>query len=117
MSRPRTESATDVERWFQQELARLWPAALGSLSLRRSPCVRQRCTACESGQQHLSHVLYGRRKGQRFALYVPDDLAPDVERALANGRRLQALLYEAGLRYARALKREKAQRVERTQRG
>ena len=102
-----SESVADVERWFRAQLARLWPAALGSLSLRRSPCVRARCQACATGEQHASYVLYGRTRGRRFAVYVPDDLAADVRQALANGRALQALLTEAGRRYTEARKRER----------
>ena len=69
-----TETLTDVEQWFRKQVALLWPAALGSLSLRRSPCVREHCEACRSGEQHASHVLYGRIKGRRFAIYIPDEL-------------------------------------------
>jgi len=29
------EFPTDVTNWFQEQVASLWPAALGSLSLRR----------------------------------------------------------------------------------
>jgi len=101
------ETVRDLERWFRQEVARRWPAALGSLSLRRSPCTRERCHACATGEQHPSYVLYGRQAGRRFAVYVPDRLVPLLRQALANGRALQALLYEAGRRYAQALKRER----------
>ena len=106
----RTESLADVERWFRTQLGGLWPAGLGSLSLRRSPCVRSRCHACETGEQHPSYVLYGRQAGRRFALYVPDALVPEVRRALSNGRALQALLYEAARRYTQTLKRGRARR-------
>jgi hypothetical protein len=104
------ESPADVERWFRQRLAGLWPVALGSLSLRRSRCVRRTCHACETGEQHPSYVLYGRRDGRRASVYIPDDLAAEVRRALRNGQTLQGLLYEVGQRYARALKRERARR-------
>jgi hypothetical protein len=103
-------SAGDVERWFRAAVRKLWPAGLGSLSLRRSPCIRARCHACETGEQHPSYVLYGRQKGRRFAVYVPDRLVPELRTALDNGRALQALLYEAGRRYAEALKREPGRR-------
>jgi hypothetical protein len=43
-------------------------------------------------------------------VYVPDELVPELERALENGRQLQALLYEAGVRYAKALKLERKRR-------
>lgn len=94
----------DIERWFRQQAQQLWPAALGSLSLRRSPCVRETCRACQSGQQHPSYVLYGRQAGRRFALYIPEALVPEIRHALANGRLLQDLLHVAGRRYAQALK-------------
>jgi hypothetical protein len=107
MKRP-PESVQDVERWFREQVAKLWPAGLGSLTLRRSPCIREHCPACQTGEQHPSYVLYGRRDGRRLALYVPDRLVPEVKKAVENGRALQDLLYEAGQRYARALKRERA---------
>lgn len=102
-----SESVADVERWFREQLARLWPAALGSLSLRRSPCVRPHCQACATGEQHASYVLYGRHRGRRVALYIPDALAPEIQQALDHGHALQDLLYEAGQRYAAARKRER----------
>ncbi len=104
------ESSTDVERWFREQVARLWPAAWGSLSLRRSPCIRPQCQACATGEQHASYVLYGRSRGRRFAVYVPDALAADIRHALANGRAVQALLTEAGRRYTEARKRERRAR-------
>lgn len=107
----KNESPTDVERWWRDESAGLWPAALGSLSFRRAPCVRENCQACLKGEQHPSHVLYCRIKGRRLAIYVPEELVPSVERCLANGRALQELLYEAARRYAHALKHERTQRA------
>jgi hypothetical protein len=98
----------DVERWFREEVAKRWPVALGSLSLRRSPCVRERCFACETGEQHSSYVLYGWHRRRRFAVYVPDRLVPEVRKALEHGRALQELLYETGRRYIKALKGDKA---------
>lgn len=108
MSRQKAEAPADVEQWFREQAATLWPAALGSLSLRRSPCVRDRCEACLTGEQHSSHVLYARIKGRRFALYIPDELVPEVRRCLDNGRALQELLHQNALRYAKALKHQKA---------
>lgn len=101
------ESPSDVERWFRTQAAGLWPVALGSLSLRKSPCVRDHCEACARGDQHASHVLYLRVKGRRLALYVPDDVVPQVQHALKNGRALQELLYEAGRRYTTAIKQDR----------
>jgi hypothetical protein len=105
---PKSESPTDVERWFRAQSAGLWPAALGSLSLRKSPCTRDHCAACADGEQHASYVLYGRIKGRRTAIYVPDELEPAIRRALENGRALQQLLHEAGRRYTNAVKQQRA---------
>jgi hypothetical protein len=107
MKDTRFESSSDVVRWLQSEAAELWPALLGSLSFRRSPCVRENCAACMSGEQHPSHVLYGRLKGRRVAVYVPEELVPEVQRSLDNGRALQELLQQAAPRYIKALKRER----------
>jgi hypothetical protein len=43
-----------------------------------------------------------------MSIYVPDDVAPRIERALENGRRLQQLINEAGVRYVDAVKRQRA---------
>lgn len=109
MKNARFESSSDVVRWLQSEAAGLWPALLGSLSFRRSPCVRANCAACKSGEQHPSYVLYGRVKGRRVAVYVPEDLVAQVRRSLDNGRALQDLLAQAAPRYIKALKRERTQ--------
>jgi hypothetical protein len=109
MKEAKFESPSDVARWLQSEAARLWPALLGSLSFRRSPCVRENCPACMSGEQHPSYVLYGRLKGRRVAVYVPEELVLEVRRSLDNGRALQELLQQAAPRYIKALKRERAQ--------
>ena len=107
MKSNQSESSSDVFCWLQSQADSLWPAVLGSLSLRRSPCVRENCAACLSGEQHASYVLYGRLKGRRFAVYVPEELVPEVRRCLDNGRALQELLYQAAPRYIKALKRER----------
>ena len=109
--RTKTESTVDVERWLREQSAALWPAALGSLSLRRSPCVRENCAACARGEQHPSHVLYCRIKGRRVGIYIPEELVEQVSRCLDNGRALQELLHEAAQRYAQALKQQRAQKV------
>ena len=106
-SKSKSESLADVQRWWQQQSANLRPAALGSLSFRRSPCIRPNCPACLSGEKHPSYVLYGRQQRRRFSLYVPEELVPQVQRCLDNGRALQDLLYQAAPRYVKALKRER----------
>ena len=110
------ESAADVEQWFRDHSANLWPAALGSLSLRRSPCIREHCEACLKGEKHPSYVLYVRMKGRRSTIYIPDELVPEVQRSLDNGRELQELLYQTAMRYTEALKHERTVKIQKVKR-
>jgi hypothetical protein len=103
----KNESPADVRRWLENQMAGALPAILGSLSLRRAPCIRANCQACRAGEQHPSWVLYGRVNGRRFSIYVPEDLVPKIQRCLDKGRALQELLFEAAPRYVQALKRAK----------
>lgn len=105
MIRSNTDSPADVISWMESEAASLWPAVLGSLSYRRTRCGQPNCAACLSGERHRNYVLYVRHQGRRFAIYVPEDLAEEVRRAVDNGRALHDLLMQAGPRYVKALKR------------
>jgi hypothetical protein len=98
------ETPEHVIRWFHVEVQKLSSVAAGSLCLRKSPCIRKNCPACAKGERHSSFALYGRRAGKRFSIYVPEELVPEVRDAIANGRRLQDLISEAGVRYTQALK-------------
>src|SRR5262245_33028479 len=71
-----SDSPADVARWLERLSAEKWPAIPGSLSLRRSPCVRENCRACQSGEQHLSYVLYGRIGERGLSIYIPEYLLP-----------------------------------------
>ncbi|WP_420836243.1 hypothetical protein [Bradyrhizobium valentinum] len=75
--------------------------------------MRENCAACQSGEQHQSYVLYGRANGRRVAVYVPEELVPEVQRSLDNGRALQDLLHQAAARYIKALKRARARAAKR----
>jgi len=102
------ETPDDVKRWFQSAIQDLWPIALGSLSLRKSPCIRKRCQRCESGHGHSSYALYGRKGNRRFSIYVPEELTEELEMAIRNGRNLQKIVAEAGPRYTLARKNERS---------
>jgi hypothetical protein len=104
----RSESPEDVRRWFLRQVSGLWPIAAGSLSLRTGPCIREHCSACERGEGHASYALYGRKNNRRFSVYVPEELVPLVQQAVNNGRKLEQLMREAGLRYTVALKAKRA---------
>lgn len=107
---PKQETPEEVKAWFRSAIAEMWPVAEGSLSLRKAPCIRRNCAACLKGEGHQSYVLYGRSQGQRFSIYVPESLAPHIHKAIENGRRLQRLMNDAGVRYVRALKKELRER-------
>ena len=104
----RGESPEDVRHWFLRQVSGLWPLAAGSLSLRTGPCVREHCSACERGEGHASYALYGRKNNRRFVVYVPEELVSQVQEAVNNGRKLEKLMREAGLRYTVALKAKRA---------
>jgi hypothetical protein len=109
-TKPKDQKPDEVRQWLLAAIRDLWPVADGSLSLRKSPCVRTNCAACASGEGHRSYVLYCRRGGQRFSVYVPEELVADVQLALENGRRLKELIGIAGERYVHALKNERRSR-------
>src|SRR5262245_66634337 len=81
----KNESPTDVRRWLENQASGALPAILGSLSLRRAPCVRANCPACQSGEQHASWVLYGSVKGRRFSIYIPEETFALASNAGADG--------------------------------
>lgn len=105
---PKTETPEEVRLWFLRAIQDLWPVAGGSISLRKSPCIRENCSACASGVGHSSYALSGYRGRRRFSIYVPEELAADIEKAVEAARELQDLVKEAGLRYVRARKNERA---------
>jgi len=108
----KTESPLEVQHWFRTQLADLVPAGLGCLSVRRSPCIRQHCPVCLSGEKHPSHFLSGRIQGRPFAIYVPEELVPEVSRCLDKGRALQELLHQTIVRYTQALKQERKHKLQ-----
>jgi len=103
----------NLRGWFLKAVRQHWPVATGSLSLRKGPCIRQNCQACASGRGHSSYALYGRYRGRRFSIYVPEELVPQVHAAIQNGRQLQELINEAGVRYVRALKKRRSRKPRR----
>ncbi len=105
--KPRRETVAELRREFLAAVGKLWPVAGGSLSLRKNSCVREDCAACASGAGHPGYGLWGRSGEQRFGVYVPEQLAPELEQALLNGRALQELVLAMGVRYTRARKAER----------
>ncbi len=106
----RPETVAQLRREFFAAVSKLWPVAGGSLSWRKNSCVREQCAACASGTGHPGYGLWGRSGAQRFGLYVPAELAPELAQALENGRALQQLVLEMGVRYTRARKAERGEK-------
>jgi len=113
--RARKESREELRQEFLAAVSKLWPVAGGSLSLRKSSCMRERCTACESGTGHLRYGLWGRSGAERFSLYVAEELVPELEQALLNGQALQQLVREMGVRYTQILRSERSERQSKQQ--
>jgi hypothetical protein len=107
--RARPESPEDLRQEFLAAVSKLWPVAGGSLSLRKSSCIRERCTACESGMGHPRYGLWGRSGRERFSLYIAEELVPELEQALLNGQALQQLVREMGVRYTQARRSERSE--------
>ena len=87
----------------------------GLLLWDRCLCVRVRASENTAGLANRVKVtpvtLYmAARESGGSRSYVPDELAPDLERAIRNGRHLQEVMMEAGRRYALALKNERRSR-------
>ena len=81
---------------FLTEIAGLWPVAKGSLAEVRKPCGRKNCSACEQGRKHTAFIFAFRRNGKTLCRYVPRELVPQLRQAIANGRRLEEHLAQAG---------------------
>jgi hypothetical protein len=87
---------TVLQRRFCHQLQACWPALKGSLALVHKPCVRPHCRACARGKKHPNYLLAFTEKGRRRCLYVPKAMVPLLKAALANGRRIEKILYEMG---------------------
>ena len=68
--------------------------------------------------RELPGLSFRREASQLFAelphqggVYIPEELVPQIERCLDNGRALEGLLREAAERYAKALKYERTQKA------
>ena len=81
---------------FLKKVTALWPALKGSLALVYKPCIRPNCTICCSGKKHPAHILSYSLNGRRRCMYVPLAMVPLIQRALENGRKIEALLCQIG---------------------
>lgn len=90
------KQSLSLQEQFLRQVEALWPAMKGSLAQVRKPCIRPTCPACASGRKHPAFLLSFTQNGRRRCRYVPQALVPQLTKAIDNGRRLEALLYEAG---------------------
>jgi len=90
------EKAVDRSEQLRTAIVELWPVAKGSLSLVRKPCVRPNCRACASGEKHPVWLFSFRQAGRRRCMYVAEQLVPVLQQAIENGRRVEALMADAG---------------------
>jgi hypothetical protein len=78
------------------QIQALWPAAKGSVSEVRKPCIRPNCMACKEGRKHRAFILSWNDGERRRCMYVPAGIVAELRKAIANGRRIEQLLYRAG---------------------
>src|SRR5438046_2561150 len=82
------DAASEIQKHFQQQLARLWPILKGSLSEIHKPCIRPNCPACARGDKHPAFILSFTQNGRRRSMYVPASRVPLLRQGLENGRKL-----------------------------
>ena len=90
---------------FAEVVAGLMPVARGSLALVRKACGKPGCRACKSGKRHPACLFVYREGGKQHSRHVPTSLAPQMRRAVENGRKLERAMCAEGLRYLDSLVR------------
>ena len=90
-----------------QTVAEAFPLAKGSLALVRRRCIRKGCRACQSGQKHAAWIFSFRQDGRQRCRYVPQELVARLREDIANGRRVEALLAQAGAEQIEQHRRER----------
>lgn len=88
-------------------IAEAFPLAKGSVALVRRPCIRKDCRACKSGRKHPAWIFSFRQDGRQRCLYVPQEMVDRMRAAIGNGRRLEALLAQAGPKLIEQHRRER----------
>lgn len=99
---------SELRRCFYEQLHALWPALKGSVSEVRKPCIRPNCPACARGDKHPAFFFSFTDKGRRRCMYVPADLVPLLQEGLENGRKLEALMTQAGPTLVRLYREQRA---------
>jgi len=87
----------DAEGRWLKAVAKLCPAAKGSLREVMKNCSNPRCKACASGKRHPAWLLTYYLDGRQRSKHVPAAMVDEMKKALANGRALEELMVLAGL--------------------
>lgn len=95
----------DVEVRWMRKVAKLYPAAKGSLREVRKNCSHPGCKVCSSGERHPAWLLTYYLDGKQCSKHVPKKIVGVMKKALANGRKLEDLMVASGLEVIDAYKK------------
>src|SRR5262245_56217626 len=94
LSRLSLRQLRDRRRRVARQFAEVEDVLLGSLQSQRRRCGKEGCR-CTRGELHGPYVYLAARGGKRTRLlYVPSELAQEVERRVALSERVEAALAE-----------------------
>lgn len=93
------------ERWMRA-VAKLYPAAKGSLREVMKNCSRPGCKVCSSGKRHPAWLLTYYLGGKQYSKHVPKPMVEEMRKALENGRKLEDLMVLSGLELIEAYKKK-----------
>jgi len=85
------------EKWIKKA-ANLWPIAKGSLREVKKSCSQKNCKACLSGKRHPAWLFTYYLDGKQHSKHVPKSEVEILKKALENGRKLERMILESGLR-------------------
>lgn len=96
---------SEAQGEWQEEAARLWPVAKGSVREYKQKCRSEGCARCKSGEGHPVWQMTYYQNGRQKSKHIPKWLIGELKEALENGRRLEELLVKSGLEFIEERKR------------
>lgn len=99
------KNSNDREKWTKK-VANLWPIAKGSLREVRKSCSQKNCKGCLSGERHPAWLFTYYMDGRQHSKHVPKSEVETLKKALSNGRALERMILESGLRLLGENKKE-----------
>lgn len=94
-----------IEKWLAA-VKEIGIAAKGSLRQYKRNCGSKKCRKCRSGERHPTHQLTYYLEGKQHSRYIGPTQLEQMQKAIANGRKLEELLVCFGLEYLDMLKAE-----------